>query len=82
MLLEDGEPLFSRRGGSEVEARFAAESCRQDLLRTHHANPTKHSKALAAGVNQRCQCELGAPGPRPSPGPELTMTSFTAEKRS
>jgi hypothetical protein len=34
MLLEDGEPLFSRRCGSEVEARFVAESSRKDLLRT------------------------------------------------
>jgi hypothetical protein len=37
---------------------------------------------VAAGVDQRGQCELGAPGPRPSLGPELAMTSFTAEKRS
>jgi hypothetical protein len=34
MLLEDGEPLFSRRCSGEVEARFVAESWRKDLLRT------------------------------------------------
>jgi hypothetical protein len=34
LLLEDGEPLFSERYGSESEARFAVESFRQDLVRT------------------------------------------------
>jgi hypothetical protein len=34
MLLKDGEPLFSQRCGKDVEARFVAESCRKDLLRT------------------------------------------------
>ena len=34
MLLEDGEPLFSRRCVDERGARYVAESFRQDLLRT------------------------------------------------
>jgi hypothetical protein len=34
MLLEDGEPLFSRRCDSEAEARFVAEASRQDMVRT------------------------------------------------
>ena len=34
MVLEDGEPLFSRRYVDERAARFVAESFRQDLLRT------------------------------------------------
>jgi hypothetical protein len=34
MVLEDGEPLFSRRCVDEKGARFVAESFRQDLLRT------------------------------------------------
>jgi hypothetical protein len=34
MILEDGEPLFSRRCADERGARFVAESFRQDLLRT------------------------------------------------
>ena len=34
MVLEDGEPLFSRRYVDERGARFVAESFRQDLLRT------------------------------------------------
>jgi hypothetical protein len=34
MVLEDGEPLFSRRCADERSARFVAESFRQDLVRT------------------------------------------------
>jgi len=34
MVLEDGEPLFSRRCADERGARFVAESFKQDLLRT------------------------------------------------
>jgi hypothetical protein len=34
MLLEDGEPLFSRRCGDERRARIVAEATRMDLLRT------------------------------------------------
>lgn len=34
MVLEDGEPLFSRRCANEHGARFVAESFRQDLIRT------------------------------------------------
>ena len=33
MVLEDGEPLFSRRCVDERGARFVAESFKQDLLR-------------------------------------------------
>ena len=33
-ILEDGEPLFSRRFVDERDARYVAESFRQDLLRT------------------------------------------------
>jgi hypothetical protein len=34
MLLENGEPLFSRRCHDEEHARFVAVSTKQDLLRT------------------------------------------------
>jgi hypothetical protein len=34
MMLEDGEPLFSRRCADERGARFVAESFKKDLLRT------------------------------------------------
>jgi len=34
MVLEDGEPVFSRRCVDEKGARFVAESFRQDLVRT------------------------------------------------
>jgi hypothetical protein len=34
MVLEDGEPLFSRRCVDEKGARYVAESFKQDLLRT------------------------------------------------
>ena len=34
MLLENGEPLFSRRCHDEAHARFVAVSTKQDLLRT------------------------------------------------
>jgi len=34
MLLESGEPLFSRRCADERLARYAATAARQDLLRT------------------------------------------------
>jgi hypothetical protein len=34
MLLENGEPLFSRRCMDERGARFVAESFKSDLLRT------------------------------------------------
>jgi hypothetical protein len=34
MVLEDDEPLFSRRCVDEQGARYVAESFRQDLLRT------------------------------------------------
>ena len=33
MILDDGEPLFSRRCVDEKGSRFVAESFRQDLLR-------------------------------------------------
>jgi hypothetical protein len=33
-VLENGEPLFSRRCVDEKGARFVAESFRQDLIRT------------------------------------------------
>jgi hypothetical protein len=34
MLLESGEPLLSRRCGSEQIARYVAEAAKKDLLRT------------------------------------------------
>ena len=34
MLLESGEPLLSRRCGSEQIARYVAEAAKEDLLRT------------------------------------------------
>jgi hypothetical protein len=34
MLLENGEPLLSRRCGSEQIARYVAEAAKEDLLRT------------------------------------------------
>lgn len=34
MLLEDGEPLFSRRCANEHEARYVAAAMKKDLLRT------------------------------------------------
>jgi hypothetical protein len=33
LLLEDGEPLFSRRCSTEREARFVAEAFKQDTMR-------------------------------------------------
>ena len=38
MLLENGEPLFSRRCADEGLARFVATSTKQDLLRTGWAD--------------------------------------------
>jgi hypothetical protein len=34
VILEDGEPLFSRRCADEKGPRYVAESVKQDLLRT------------------------------------------------
>jgi hypothetical protein len=34
MQLDDGEPLFGRRCGSEHIARYVAEAAKKDLLRT------------------------------------------------
>jgi hypothetical protein len=34
VLLKDGETLLSQQYDSDAEARFAAEICRKDLLRT------------------------------------------------
>ena len=38
MLLENGEPLFSRRCADEALARFVATSTKQDLLRIGSAD--------------------------------------------
>jgi len=39
MILEDGEPLFSRRCVDERGARYVAESFKQDLIRTGWTDP-------------------------------------------
>jgi hypothetical protein len=52
MLLEDGEPLFSRRCVDERGARYLAESFRRDLLRTGWVDEPEPNDEAAIPPNE------------------------------
>jgi hypothetical protein len=49
MLLENGEPLFSRQCENETIARYVAEAAKQDLLRTGWAEDQPNAATLKPG---------------------------------
>jgi hypothetical protein len=49
MLLENGEPLFSRQCANEAIARYVAEAAEKDLLRTGWAEGQPNAAALKMG---------------------------------
>jgi hypothetical protein len=59
MLLEDGEPFFSRRYGSEAEARFAAENLSTGLAQDRMVNVTEVTGAFTA-VHAEAEAEKEA----------------------
>jgi len=49
MLLENGEPLFSRQCENETIARYVAEAVKKDLLRTGWAEDQPNAATLKPG---------------------------------